>query len=278
MIILNKKIKKYLLWIIYSIAIAVIIFEITRIIVLSNTTLANITLFNTNLPNVIRYTESILVSIAAVLIRLSLDSEKTIFIIRETDIEKEIFEKGLKASRFINFMPIAMILCTTADFVLGEVDFLFGLITFLIAQILLIIAFSGLIHYRNIFTGKIKILAIISTVTLLAIFLTIYITVIYSAEDILTIILIPYLIIILIMSISTLSALGYSDRSIIFRIMLCIGGLSFLISDTILGIRLFSDKSHLITPIPIPDVWVLLTYNIAIFFLQYAVLFLHNQK
>ncbi|MCP4761164.1 MAG: hypothetical protein GY870_05240, partial [archaeon] len=201
-----------------------------------------------------------------------------ISVIRETDIEKETSENGLNASRFLNFMPIAMIVCTTADFVLGEVGFILGLITFLIAQVLLIIAFSGLIHYKNVFIGKIKLLAIISTASLVLIALIIYITMIYSAEDILTIVVIPYLICILIMCISTFFALGYNDRSIVFRIMLCIGGLSFLISDTILGIRLFMDRSHLITPIDIPNVWVLLTYNIAIFCLQYAILFLQNQK
>ncbi|MHA1730171.1 MAG: lysoplasmalogenase family protein [Promethearchaeota archaeon] len=265
---MNEKIKSYLKWIIYLIALAVIILEITRIVVLSNAALANI----------IRYIESILVSVAAVLIRLFLDPEKTISAIRETDIEKESFKSGLNASRFLNIMPIAMIVCTTADFILGEVDFLFGLITFLVAQVLLMVAFSGLIHYRNIFTGKIKVLAIISTIVLVSIFLTIYITVIYSVEDTLTIIVIPYLFCILIMCVSTFFALGYKGRDIIFRVMLCIGGISFLISDTILGIRLFMDKSHFITPINIPDVWVLLTYNIAIFCLQYAVLFLGNQR
>ena len=54
--------------IIYIIALVIIILEITRIIVFNNAALANL----------IRYMESILVSIAAILIRFSIDSEKII--------------------------------------------------------------------------------------------------------------------------------------------------------------------------------------------------------
>ena len=81
-----------------------------------------------------------------------------------------------------------------------------------------------------------------------------------------------YMICIVIMTLGTFFNLGYTERDIKFRIMLCLGGTSFLISDALVGINMFN------SPNPIPGVWVLLTYNIAIFCLQYAVLFLRNQK
>ena len=264
MIILDKKIKSYLRWIVYFIALAFIILEITRIIVLAN---------NSTLANVIRYIESIIVSVAAILIRFSMDSEKIISIIQETDIEKETFTKDLNPSRFLNLMPIAAVICTISDFILGEIEpDIIGIGTFLIAQILLIAAFSGLIHYKSIFKGKIKRLALISTVTLVSLVTILYFILIFSVDDVISMIVFLYMICILVMTIGTYFNLGYTKRNIKFRIMLCVGGTSFLISDALVGINMFND------PNPIPGVWVLLTYNIAIFCLQYAVLFLRNQK
>ncbi len=264
MTILDKKIKTYLRWIVYFIALAFIILEITRIIVLAN---------NSTLANVIRYIESIIVAVAAILIRISLDSEKIISIIQETDIEKEIFTKDLNPSRFLNLMPIAAVICTISDFILGEIKpDIIGIGTFLIAQILLIAAFSGLIHYKSIFKGKIKRLAIVSTVTLVSLFTILYFVMIFSVDDIISMIVFLYMICIVIMTLGTFFNLGYTERNIKFRIMLCVGGTSFLISDAFVGINMFNN------PDPITGVWVLLTYNIAIFCLQYAVLFLRIKK
>ena len=261
---MDKKIKPYFQWIIYFIALAFIILEITRIIVLAK---------NNSLANVIRYTESILASVAAILIRFSLDSEKIISIIHETDIEKGTFAQDLNASRFLNLMPIAAIICTISDFILGEIEpDIIGIGTFLIAQIMLIVAFSGLIHYKSIFRGKITRLAIVSTVTLVSLVSILYFILIFSLDNPLSMIVSLYMICILIMTIGTYFNLGYTQRDIKFRIMLCLGGSSFLISDALLGINMFNN------PNPIPGVWILLTYNIAIFCLQYAVLFLRNHK
>jgi hypothetical protein len=264
MIMLDKKNQSYLRWLIYFIALAIIILEITRIIVLAN---------NSTLANMIRYTESIIVSAAAILIRFSLDSEKIKSIIQETDIEKETFKKELKASRFLNLMPIAALICALSDFILGEIQpDVIGIGTFLIAQIMLIGAFSGLIHYKSIITGKTKQLALISTIILVSLVSIMYFLLIFSVEDVLSMIVFLYMICILIMTLATYFNLGYTGRDIKFRIMLCVGGTSFLISDAFLGINMFNN------PNPIPGVWILLTYNLAIFCLQYAVLFLRKQK
>ena len=137
---------------------------------------------------------------------------------------------------------------------------------------LLITSFSGLIHYKSIFKGKLKRLAIISTVTLVTLFTLLYFIMIFSVDNIISMIVFFYMICIVIMTLGTFFNLGYTERNIKFRIMLCVGGTSFLISDAFVGINMFN------SPNPITGVWVLLTYNIAIFCLQYAVLFLHKKK
>ncbi|QEE16776.1 lysoplasmalogenase family protein [Promethearchaeum syntrophicum] len=260
----KKKTKKsFLKWIVYFIGLAFVILEITRILVLENSTLADN----------IRYVESILAAVAAVLIRFLVDSEKIISLIKDTDIEKETFTKELNPKRFLNLMPIAAIVCTISDFILGKINpDVIGIGTFLIAQIFLIVAFSGLIHYRSIVKGKIKRLAIISTVILTLLVSILYFLLIFSVDNLLSMIVFLYMICILIMTIGTYFNLGYTKRDIKFRIMLCIGGTSFLVSDAFVGINMFND------PNPITGAWVLLTYNLAIFFLQFAVLFLRNQN
>ena len=261
---MDKKNQKYLRWVVYLIALAVIVLEITRIIVLAQALSG---------ANAIRYAESILVAVAAILIRISLDPEKIGALIRETDIEKDAFKKELKASRFINLMPIAAVICTISDFVLGKIEpDIIGIGTFLIAQIMLIVAFSGLIHYKSLFAGNLKRLAIISTVTLGALVSILYFLLIFSIDDIISIIVFFYMICILIMTLGTCFNLGYTGRDIKFRIMLCVGGISFLVSDAMVGINMFN------SPNPISSPWVLLTYNLAIFCLQYAVLFLRKRN
>jgi len=62
----------------------------------------------------------------------------------------------------------------------------------------------------------------------------------------------------------------YPDRPLKFRVMLTGGGTSFFILDAILGINRFT------TPIPAADLWIHLTYLLAIFLLQYSVLFVRS--
>jgi len=270
---MDAKTKLYFRWTAYAIGLGVVILEIFRIMIVATDLLTDPDLFNTSLSNVIRYSESILVSLGAISIRISMDTEIVKAIILETDIEEESSEKRLNSSLFINLMPIAMIICTVSDFILGEIDpEVIGIGSFLIAQVLLIIAFSGLIHYIKAFTGKIQILAIISTLVLVVTTFVFYFLLIFSAEDMLSMIVIVYMLCILIMCLGTYFNLGYVGRDIKFRLMLCIGGTSFLISDTIIGINMFNDH------IPVPGVWVLLTYIIANLCLQYAVLFLRKKK
>ncbi len=172
-------------------------------------------------------------------------------------------------------MPIAMIVCTIADFMLHE-DFIIGMLTFIIAQFFYLSAYSGIIPLFNLkalFSGKTRLLTV--TITLLWAFLTtiLYVFLLFNPEDVLTLAIIPYVIVLCLMVIYTYFLLiRYPDRPLKFRVMLAGGGTSFFISDAILGINRFT------TPIPAADLWIHPTYLLAVFLLQYSVLFVRSSS
>lgn len=210
---------------------------------------------------------SILISIIAIIIRLFvIDTEKFESLIVDIDIYST--NKSLNPRRFLNLMPIAMIFCTIADIVI-PVSFIAGVLLFLIAHVLLIAAYSGIIHInpKIAFSGTNKILALVSTIILTIAIFIIYFTLLYSAEDFTTVLLIPYIGIITIMAIITYIGLGYNSRPIKFRLILCGGATLFLISDAILAYNKFN------TPVYLSAIWIGGTYFLAIFMLQIAILF-----
>lgn len=215
---------------------------------------------------------SILISVATIIIRLFvIDSEKFVSLIKKTDTYST--NVSLKPKRFLNLMPIAMVTCTIADIVI-PISFIAGMLSFLVAQILFVIAYSGIIHInpKLAYSGENKILALGSTITLLIIVILIYTLLIYSAEDITTLLVIPYIAILTFMVIITYISLGYKSRSFKFRLNLCIGATLFLISDAILAYNRFNTsiyRAHLL---------IGSTYFLAIFMLQYAILFMRSQK
>lgn len=215
---------------------------------------------------------SILISIAAIVIRLfivDLDAFST------TILGPMIVDSDTKLipSRFFNFLPVAMVVCTTADFVL-RVDFVLGMLTFLVAQILYIRAYSGIIplhQLRALFSGKSgsKAMGVVLAWTVLT--ALIYFFFLFNPEEGITLAIIPYIIALGAMVVLTyLLLLHYPDRPLRFRLMLVGGGTSFFISDAILAINRFT------TPIPVAELWVHPTYLLAVFLLQYSVLFLRT--
>ncbi|NIM03685.1 hypothetical protein GTN66_06015, partial [bacterium] len=137
-------------------------------------------------------------------------------------------------------------------------------------------AYSGIIPLFNLkalFSGKTRLLTV--TTTLLWAFLTtiIYVFLLFNPEDVLTLAIIPYVIVLCLMVIYTYFLLiRYPDRPLKFRVMLAGGGTSFFISDAILGINRFT------TPIPAADLWIHPTYLLAVFLLQYSVLFVRSSS
>ncbi len=250
------------------IAITVLILEISRIIIFTFTSEAIFLLY---------ISSSILISLAAITIRMFIiDSQKFMSVINETDIHgsnKKSSVKILKPIRYLNLMPIAMIICSLADYTM-TIDFIFGMLIFLVAQILYILAFSGIIHLglKTLFSKETRVLNLSSIIIMTIIIIILYVTTIYSPEDITTLLVVPYIILLAIMALITYFGLGYKTRSLKFRLMLCGGGTFFVITDAFMAISTFY------TPIYAGALWIGGTYLIAVFMLQVAILFVYTDN
>ncbi len=252
---------------VYILAIIVFILELSRQIIY---------IFTSVLIFEFYITASILISVAAVIIRLFIiDPHKFSTVILKTDIldsGEKTSEETLHPARFLNLMPAAMIICTVADYLI-TIDFIIGVLTFLVAQILYIIAISGIIHLnpKKLFTGKIKILSIFVSIGWILLTVILYFTLLYSPAEIMTLLLIPYIFVITLAAIIAFFALGYTNRSLKFRLMLCGGATFFYISDAIMGISIFNFSF-------VGDATLLsVTYLLAIFMYQFAILFLRSR-
>ncbi|MFX1513898.1 MAG: lysoplasmalogenase family protein [Promethearchaeota archaeon] len=230
--------KKLLVWV-KLIAIITLIFELSR---------QTIFLFTSDVIFPLFLAASISISVAALFTRLFIiDPQKFTSIILETDINDSNIksnEKSLNPTRFLNLMPVAMVTCSIADIF---IHFLFelGMVIFLLAQIIYITAYSGIIHLnpKTLITGKIKSLALGSTIGWFLVITIIYFTLIYSPDDSTTLLVTPYVVILTIMAIITFFALGYTARALEFRSMLAGGAICFVISDALLAYDRFNSTS-----------------------------------
>ncbi len=218
-----------------------------------------------------------LITIAAFILRFFIvDPDKFSVIIKKTDInfsENIPNIKELSPNRFLNLMPIGMVVGTIASAVIHQYNII-GVLIYLINQIILIIAFSGIIHFhpKILFSQKLK----KKTITLISfwIILTIivYFTMIFPGEKFMALGVIPYLISLVLMTLITYFGLEYKERSWKFRFSLCFGATSFLFSDTIIGYTYITNPDFYYSPFLIYPFWIL-----AITFLQLAVLFLKTK-
>jgi uncharacterized membrane protein YhhN len=148
------------------------------------------------------------------------------------------------------------------------------MLTFLVAQMLYICAYSAIIplHPRALFSGELRARTTSVTLGWTALTALIYFLFLFNPEEALTLAIIPYIIALGAMVVLTyLLLLHYPQRPLSFRLMLVGGGTSFFISDAILAINRFT------TPIPVADLWIHPTYLLAVFLLQYSVLFLRKR-
>ena len=243
---------------VYLIPLAVLGFELTRdVIYLGNP--------SSEVLWPLQLTSSIFIAISAVLIFFLVDKTEFSATIINSNIDPD---STLNPSRFLYFMPLAMITCSTADFVLHEFEFIFGMLTFLIGHIFYIIAYSGIIRIKSVFKGKSKNFALISTILTVIGSIIIYLTLVYNPEEMLTIIVIPYVVIISFMVLMTFYSLSYNKRSMLFRAFLCAGSLLFYFSDLILATNMFKYD------IPHETIIVIVTYVLGNMLLQYAIHFL----
>lgn len=214
------------------------------------------------------FAASFSVSIATLLIRLFIiDPHRFSSAIQQSDI----FESPLAPNRFLNLMPIAMVICTVSDFLLSK-DFVLGMLSFLAAQIVYILAYSGIVHLhpKSLFTEKTKVLFISSILVWTIIPAALYLFLIFKPADIMSLLVIPYVIFLCLMVLITCVAFGYNKRPRSFRLMIAGGATWFFISDSLLAINKFNTS----ITIPMAGLMIGATYLLGVFMLQYAVLLL----
>ena len=228
------------------------------------------------------WTADIFITISALMIRVGVvDPERFKTVIWETHLPGYAVDRNnprqfLRPERYLNFMPLAMIVGLIGSIVIHYYEILGGGI-YLVMQVLFIFAFSGIISMRraNLLGPKLKKITIgVSLFWIVAATGVLSYFIYAGAMD--EIILwggtIVYMIAIVIMAILTFINYAYRQRTHGFRLMLCLGAIFFVVSDFIIGFNFFIEPFYL-APLLFYPFWVL-----AIFCLQYAVLFLRTKS
>jgi hypothetical protein len=218
----------------------------------------------------INWLASILIVIAMLIIRFySIDVNRFNEIIQSTNpIEGSQFS----SSRFMNWMVIAMLIGLIATFTI-RFDFIAGMLVYLVMQISLIIAFSGIFHYHpsKIFqNSNLRNVTILSLCFWIIAIGVIFFVFVYGSSD--ANIVIPYVATIGIMATFSWFGLGYSQRSLSFRILIILASGLFVFSDSLIGNENYGQT-------PLTDLFFLInpTYVLNIFLMSQAVLFLKDQ-
>lgn len=216
----------------------------------------------------IAWLASILITISTLIIRFySIDSKKFEDIIISTN---PVDNHQLKPQRFLNWIVITMIVGLIATITI-HYDFIIGVIVYLLMQFSLIIAFSGIYSIgprAPLSHPKIRRVFIISVV-----FWAIFIPVVFLVfvwSDTESLIVIPYVAAIGTMACISWFGLGYTQRSIMFRVMIVIASGIFVFSDLLIGNARYG-QFHLNI-----DYLIDITYVLNILLMSHAVLFLKD--
>ncbi len=244
--------------ILYIIGIIILLFTLLRIL---------LAFTSNNLYPELFLGSSLLVTLSALLIR---------FIIVDMS-RAQLKLKGFTYQRFLNFMPVAMVICSLADFLIRE-DFIVGMLTFLVAQMLYIFSFSGILNVwppQSWFEDRNRIQLCIIMIFWIVIPSFLYIFLLFDPNDFVTLVIIPYIILLCFMVFLTnFHFIIFPERVFIFRLLIACGGIMFFISDAILAINRFTYAIGT----PLDTILIGTTYIIAVGCLHYATLFLFNNK
>lgn len=222
------------------------------------------------------FAADIIITICALYIRFRLiNIEATTKYVKETDDINKSIRNDLKPSRFLNLMCFAMIIGTVASIAI-HYNFIIGIICYFIMQMIHIYAFSGILHFnpKLVFfsksPGSIKRSAIILTLGFVVIMPILYFFMIVPTWGIFSLLILPYVLVLIIMTLITYWHLGYTQRPIKFRLMLCLGASLFLFSDLMIGYSVFNP--FFLAPLFIYPTWIL-----AMFFMQFSVMELKSK-
>ena len=218
----------------------------------------------------ISWLASAFITISSLIIRYySIDSDKFIEFIQESN---PLTEVKLSPLRYLNWMTLAMIVGLIATITIAF-NFILGMLVYSTMQICLIVSFSGLytldprrmIKHTSLFE-----IFIISAIFWVIAIPMIYVVLVYSGPD--SLIVVPYVVIIGIMSCVSWFGLGYTSRSALFRWMIVVASGLFVFSDTLIGNARYGQVSFDL------DFLIDITYVINIFLMSHAVLFLLDNK
>lgn len=216
----------------------------------------------------IAWLASILITISTLIIRFySIDSKKFEDIIISTN---PVDNHQLKPQRFLNWIVITMIVGLIATITI-HYDFIIGVIVYLLMQFSLIIAFSGIYAIgprAPLSHPKIRRVFIISVVFWVIFIPVVFLVFVWSDTE--SLIVIPYVAAIGTMACISWFGLGYTQRSIMFRVMIVIASGIFVFSDLLIGNARYG-QFHLNI-----DYLIDITYVLNILLMSHAVLFLKD--
>jgi hypothetical protein len=211
---------------------------------------------------------SMFVTISTLIIRFySVNPKKFSDIIISTN---PVDSHQLKPQRFLNWIVISMIVGLIATITI-HYDFIIGVIIYLLMQFSLIIAFSGIFSVgprASLSHPKLRRVFILSIIFWAILIPVLFIVLVWSDTE--SLIVIPYVVAIGAMACISWFGLGYTQRSMIFRVMIVIASAIFVFSDLLIGnarYGLFQLNINYLIDI---------TYVINILLMSHALLFLRD--
>jgi hypothetical protein len=213
---------------------------------------------------------SILVLAAVYIIRFFvIDKDKSIEIINDTYPFKI---KNTNFKKYINFLFITMHIGLFATITI-HYHFLAGAVIYFLMHLAIIFALSGIINLNLATVIKNKKIFILYLLNFIFWFLVSNIIFYFFAyKSLNSLIFLPYVYILGLMTCISFLGLFYTKRSILFRLVTALGALIFLISDTFIG---YAGKKEMDT---IVLYFINPTYILSIILLTYSQLFINKKQ
>ncbi len=220
---------------------------------------------------VIAWTASFFIMLSMIVIRFySLDMDKFVSIMVNSNPFKD---HTLQPKRFVDGMTLAMVVGLLATISIYY-NFIIGMLVYLCMHICLLYAFSGITNLKTfsmIKKDQFKRFTIFTLIFWIVVISGVYLLFVFDGSK--SLIVIPYVIALGTMAHFSWYGLPYADRSRIFRIMIALGSVIFVFSDSLIGNSKFGS-------IKFDSLYVLIdiTYVLNIFLMSQAILFLKDSN
>ncbi|HOT43951.1 MAG TPA: lysoplasmalogenase family protein [Spirochaetota bacterium] len=170
--------------------------------------------------------------------------------------------------RFINGMPAAIAVSFAAAVAI-RYNFMAGMILYLAMQVFLIYSFTGILPhgFRDILAGTLRIYYTVVAVLCLLVPAAMFYLFIHNGLQ--TLVVVPYMLFLSLMTMMTYFAFASSDRPFMFRLAPVIASTMFVVSDIMVGYDAFrnpGDKCY--AAISMTYITAMLLFNVTILFLR----------